>query len=63
MKCPCCKGKLIYKKLETDTHAWICDTCPIVMLEMYDSSNIEALKKLLQGGDLDDCIQNNKINI
>lgn len=47
MNCPCCgDGELIYQQTDK-VHAWVCNLCPIVMLELYDSSNIEALKKLL----------------
>ena len=53
MRCPCCQGKLIYNSYNdignsssTDTHAWICTDCPIVMFEYYTTDDIDNLKKI-----------------
>jgi ssDNA-binding Zn-finger/Zn-ribbon topoisomerase 1 len=46
MKCPSCEGNLHYQLIKTETHAWICNDCPIIMFEYYYVNDIENLKKL-----------------
>lgn len=45
-KCPCCENTLYYRNYR-ETHAWICDTCPIVMFEYYDDNNLRDLKEII----------------
>jgi ribosomal protein L37AE/L43A len=47
MKCPACEEELEYNLLEKETHVWKCNMCPVIVFELYDSLDIDSLKKLL----------------
>lgn len=44
--CPCCDNELKYKQIK-DTHAWICDICPVIMFEYYSDDDIKNLRLYL----------------
>lgn len=45
IKCPLCKGLLIYGV--KDVHYWVCEDCPFVGFELYDTKDVLRLKKAL----------------
>lgn len=64
VRCPICgEGVMEYKKIDNPfgtgldeqgnpaTHAWICDTCPGVLVEWYNHNDTAALDKYLRRED------------
>ena len=61
MECPLCgDGEMEYQPLDNPrssttymdkrvTHAWICDTCPAVLMEWYGSDDDKVLSERLNG--------------
>jgi len=52
MKCPACKGKLVYKEIgkqkNKKTHMWVCENCPIVIIEFWEDKDVNNLSQYLK---------------
>ena len=57
ISCPCCGGELINQDIIIDngnnfeakqSNLWICDNCPVVLLEYYGTDIIKDLGELVK---------------